>query len=1176
MQEPLGQLPVLTKAEKLILETQQHGLQTAINKKARTVLTYATVADKIILILGCLSSIIRGALNPLLTLKSEMARFALYYVYLAIGLFVFIYMATVIFSIYGERVTQRLRLDYFKAVLSQNLAFFNVLGPGQVTSGLTLDSLVLQSAIARRVSLTLTATATFIAAFVIIFAEYWKLALVLLSTAVAMTAVNTIGTRSAIHHNKRALEARAQGNALAHEALRSYRHVAASGIHEDLADKYSNFLVLERSQSLRARFAIAFMIAAFMGIMYLSSGLAFWQGSRLLLNGEMTAAEIVTCSMAIIIAARAIRNVAPNSNAFVTGMAGANKLLETIKRQSSQNPFDSSGDRLREVQGEIALKSVRLAYPSRPDTLALDGVDILFPAGKMTAVIGASGCGKSSIISLIERFYEPVSSSIMRTAANEQQMSLVSQEPVLFKASIFENIRHGLIGRDQLAHDEVEARKLVIQAAKTANAHEFIKALSRGYETEIGELGAQLSGGQRQRIAIARAIVNNPKVLLLDEATAALDTRSERLVLDALERASAGRTTIFITHRLSSRLELMKHFAASGGIYSTSLAQQGILAEEWIAGDYNVSLVDDSSAEITAVHASNEASLSLEKQSNDEKNRQPDIIPEVEMTSKQYPLWSLVKMASALGRPERPQAVIGLAGQGALLAYCSESLTSRARERAFRSLLRQDAGFFDRPRHTTGALMSILSTSATQLAGLGGAVLSAILTAFASIAGGIILSLIIGFKLALVCTATIPVVLGCGWLRLRAMSAREATMRASGLDSVAYATEAITAVRTVSTLCLEGHVLTTYESMSARAAAQSLRSIFYTAALYAASQSAVQLVAALAFCYGGTLIADEGYTLLQYFVCFAALVSGSQAVGAIFSFAPDISKARYGGQDFKRLFDERPVIDIWNRDGAVLTDCRVSIKLDGVSFRYPSRPESYALNDFSIEVHPGQTVALVGPSGCGKSTVLSLLERFYDPSSGAVFIDGIDLRQLNLAKYRALVSLVGQEPVLYQGSIRENLLLGTGRETVSEQEIETACRQANILDFVQSLPCSFSTEVGSAGVMLSGGQKQRIAIARALLRNTPILLLDEATSALDRYSEAAVQLALDVASRNRTTIIVAHKLQTVRNANVIYVVEQGTLVKQSSHNNLMRLRGKYAKLVELQSLEEAVKAPGLR
>lgn len=353
-----------------------------------------------------------------------MARFSLYYVYLGIGLFVFIYMATVIFSIYGERITQRVRLDHLKAVLSQNLAFFDVSGPGQVTSSLTSDSLVLQSAISEKLSLTLTAAATCIAAFVITFAEYWKLALIMLSTAAAMTVVNTIGTRRAVHHNKRALEVRAQGNALAHEALRSYRHVAASGIHEDLADKYYNFLALERSQSLRARFAIAFMIATFMGIMYLSSGLAFWQGSRFLLNGEMQAAGIITCSMAIIIAARAIRNVAPNSNAFVTGMAGADRLLETVKRQSPQNPFDSSGDRPQEVQGEIALKSVRLAYPSRPETLTLDGIDILFPAGKMTAVIGASGCGKSSILSLIERFYEPISGSVSESDSSHRSFSI--------------------------------------------------------------------------------------------------------------------------------------------------------------------------------------------------------------------------------------------------------------------------------------------------------------------------------------------------------------------------------------------------------------------------------------------------------------------------------------------------------------------------------------------------------------------------------------------------------------------------------------------------------------------------------------------------------------------------------------------------------------------------------
>jgi ATP-binding cassette subfamily B (MDR/TAP) protein 1 len=518
-------------------------------------------------------------------------------------------------------------------------------------------------------------------------------------------------------------------------------------------------------------------------------------------------------------------------------------------------------------------------------------------------------------------------------------------------------------------------------------------------------------------------------------------------------------------------------------------------------------------------------------------------------------------------------AFITWAGQGFCLAYCSEALTFRARTKAFRSVLRQDMAFFDSPKHTTGALVNVLSTSAAQLAGLGGAVLSTILTAFATLAGGIILSLIIGWKLALVCTSTIPIILTCGWLRLRVLSSMEAKTRAAYAESATYAAEAIGAIRTVSALCMEDHVLQTYESILARTAAHNMRSTLYASALYAASQSLVFLVASLGFWYGGTLIASHSYSMFQYFVCFAALVSGSQSVGAVFSFAPDISKAIHGGQDFKRLFDKQPKIDIWDSTGKDLEGCKGSIEFNNVSFSYASRLDSYALRDFSLRVQPKQTVALVGHSGCGKSTIISLLERFIDPNTGTVIVDGHDLRTLDLKKYRSLVSLVGQESVLYQGTIRENLILGVGRADVSQEEIETACTEANILTFIQSLPEGFNTEVGSRGVMLSGGQKQRLAIARALLRNSPILLLDEATSALDGESETVVLEALEAASRDRTTIVVAHRLRTVRDADLICVMEQGRLVEQGTHDQLMKMRGKYAEMVELQSLEEEIESP---
>jgi len=306
--------------------------------------------------------------------------------------------------------------------------------------------------------------------------------------------------------------------------------------------------------------------------------------------------------------------------------------------------------------------------------------------------------------------------------------------------------------------------------------------------------------------------------------------------------------------------------------------------------------------------------------------------------------------------------------------------------------------------------------------------------------------------------------------------------------------------------------------------------------------------------------------MFQFFVCFSAVIFGAQSAGTIFSFAPDMGKARQAAQELKILYDRKPAIDSWSEDGARLESVEGHIEFRDVHFRYPTRPEQPVLRGLNLTVSPGQYIALVGASGCGKSTTIALLERFYDPLVGGVFIDGKEISSLNINDYRSFIALVSQEPTLYQGTIRENVLLGADRDDVPDSEIEFACREANIYDFIMSLPDGFSTVVGSKGSMLSGGQKQRIAIARALLRDPKVLLLDEATSALDSESEHVVQAALDKAAKGRTTIAVAHRLSTIQKADIIYVFDQGVIVEHGTHNELMSKNGRYSELVNLQSL----------
>ncbi|KAK0502094.1 multidrug resistance protein 4 [Armillaria luteobubalina] len=267
-----------------------------------------------------------------------------------------------------------------------------------------------------------------------------------------------------------------------------------------------------------------------------------------------------------------------------------------------------------------------------------------------------------------------------------------------------------------------------------------------------------------------------------------------------------------------------------------------------------------------------------------------------------------------------------------------------------------------------------------------------------------------------------------------------------------------------------------------------------------------------------------------------------------------------------------PEIDAESTEGKEvdIAKARGHIHLENIHFRYPTRPGIRVLRELSLQVEPGTYIALVGASGSGKSTVIQLIERFYEPLAGQIYMDGIPIGEYNVQEYRKQIALVAQEPTLYAGTIRFNILLGAIKphDQVIQKEIEAACRDANILDFINGLPDGFETEVGGKGSQLSGGQKQRIAIARALLRNPKVLLLDEATSALDSNSEKVVQAALDQAAKGRTTVAIAHRLSTIQNADRIYFIKEGRVSECGTHDQLINRKGDYYEYVQLQALSK--------
>ncbi|ERN02024.1 ABC transporter B family member 11 [Amborella trichopoda] len=1237
--------------------------------------SFADTTDMVLMVVGSIAAIGSGLSMPSVTIifgrvinsfgqtqdiskvVHAVSMVALDFVYLAIGSFVAALLQVSCWMIAGERQAARIRSLYLRTILRQDMVFFDMeTSTGEVISRISGDTSLIQDAMSEKVGKFIQLVSTFIGGFAVAFFQGWLLALVMLSSfppiavcgaAMAVT-ISKMSTRGQAAYNEAGI--------VVEQTISSIKTVASFTGEKQAVAKYNKSLRKAYMSTVQEGSVAGAGFGALLFFFFGSYALALWFGCKLILEKGYTGGQIFNVIMAILTGGLSLGQASPCMAAFAAGQAAASKMLETIKRKPVIDAYDTSGTKLENVKGDIEFRDVHFCYPARPDVPIFAGFSLCIPSGRTVALVGESGSGKSTIISLIERFYDPDAGEVLVDGVNlkhlqlrwiREKIGLVSQEPVLFASSIRENIAYG---KDGATTEEI------MSAIELANASKFIENMPQGLDTMVGERGTQLSGGQKQRVAIARAILKNPRILLLDEATSALDAESERLVQEALDRIMVDCTTVVIAHRLAtvknsdtivvlnrgliiekgSHSDLLKN---QNGAYSQLLHLQELNQVKQEEQQYTEEsyekpdIISEASqppsqrfslSKRLSFRLSMTQRFSFQRSSSSSRSFTPldfqeTTLPKSATTFQEcgdpQPNVSLARLAH-LNKPEFPVLFLGAVAAGIhglilpvfglllssilraffeppqnlkkeasswslmflflgvgsfvvspvhryFFAVAGGKLIRRVRAMAFEAVVRQEMGWFDEVGNTSAEVAARLEADAAGVRSLVGEALGLAVQNVATAVGGVVIAFSACWQLALLILALSPLVGLEGWTQMRSMKGFSADAKAKYEEASRVASDAVGSIRTVASFCAEEKVMDLFTKACEGPVKAGVKQGVISGISFGTSLFLLYCMYAVSFYVGAHLVEDSKTTFGKVFKVFFVLTMSAVGLSQSSSWAPEASKAKASAASIFAILDRKSKIDSSDDSGTTLPVVKGDIEFNHVSFKYPSRPNVQIFTDLCLTIESGKTVAIVGESGSGKSTIISLLERFYDPNSGCILLDHTNIQQLNLQWLRQQMGLVSQEPVLFNDTIRANIAYGKDGEA-SEVQLVAASEAANAHTFISSLPEGYDTRVGERGAQLSGGQKQRVAIARAILRDPRVLLLDEATSALDVEAEKVVQQALDRVMVGRTTIVVAHRLSTIKGADSIVVLRDGVVAEKGRHEELKGVQGgAYASLVAL-------------
>ena len=858
-----------------------------------------------------------------------------------------------------------------------------------------------------------------------------------------------------------------------------------------------------------------------------------------------------------------------------------------------------------DMQPTVTFDGVSFAYPGGKRT-AHKELDFAVKAGERVGFVGPSGVGKSSIVRLLLRFYDPDEGAVrigghdirdLSFEAIRKQIAVVNQDTYLFHGTVADNLR---VGNPDATDADIES------ACRAANAHEFVEKLPQRYDTVIGERGIRLSGGQRQRIAIARAILRDAPILVLDEALSAVDAENEAIIQDALDRLMEGRTTLIFAHRLSSVIDADRILVLDEG----RVAETGTHAELMATrGVYHRLMAAQAEETVeTEVLVGRGGPLQTGGSEGPTYSEEAQFAPTDAIVKAEGLGWAGAvrelmkhivpykgKLALTFGFGVT--RVVAFIGIGAVSALAVRAVKTGepfvdllillavlapvagvfhwfeswiAHDMAFRLLAEMRIALFEKldrlapaymVRRRTGDMVAMATHDVETVEYF---FAHTVAPAFVAV---LIPSIVVGalvffgWELA---AALLP------FLVLVAMTPFFTRKRIDELGSRAREALGELNAHAVDTIQGLGEIVAFQRTPERRAELiertenhHVVRLPFFRDLTFQTSLLEVATgLGGLAVVVAGAVLVDAG-----------RLESGILPLLTLLSmaaFLPISEISNVGRQLADTLGSTRRLYAVDNepvpvKDGpgvAEDTGARgLPIELDGVDFQYEAGNRR-ALHGAAFESPAGKTVALVGPSGAGKTTIAHLLMRFWDPEEGAIRLGGRDLRDYTLDDLRRRIALVAQDTYLFNDTLRANILIAN--PDADEVALMAAIDRASLGEFVAGLPDGLETKVGERGMRLSGGQRQRVAIARAFLKDAPVLILDEATSHLDAVNEHAVREALEELMADRTTIVIAHRLSTVRGADLIVALNEGRVIETGTHEALLAKGGLYAQLVAHQ------------